>query len=352
MSLRDFVAPLFRKKWVLIVVFLTVLGLVCTAGLLMPPRFTSHMAVLVNRERVDPLVTTTGTMEVVSDTNPVFEEEINSEAQLLKSRDVLEDVVIANGLEKIRSRHLLARFLPTQSDADILEEAVRSLANSIRVDVPTKSDIINIAYTSPDPALSYRVLKALASFYLAKHVEVHRPPGSYEFFAQETQKYQQALAISEGRLRTFDEQHGAAAPDLERSDLASQITSFIGQMHSTEQAIAADQQRLLIDRQQMKSTPQRSATKQDVNAANILLQQLSATLLSAQVKRTQLLARYDPLIRWYKRPIKKSQIRREPSMKREQRRMSTRRRIGTRHLNCCAKIRRRRPQISRLSAQT
>ena len=190
--------------------------------------------------------------------------------------------MIANGLEKIRSRHLLARFLPTQSDADILEEAVLLLANSIRVDVPTKSDIINIAYTSPDPALSYRVLKALASFYLAKHVEVHRPPGSYEFFAQETQKYQQALAISEGRLRTFDEQHGAAAPDLERSDLASQITSFIGQMHSTEQAIAADQQRLLIDRQQMKSTPQRSATKQDVNAANILLQQLSATLLSAQ----------------------------------------------------------------------
>jgi uncharacterized protein involved in exopolysaccharide biosynthesis len=43
----------------------------------------------------------------------------------------------------------------------------------------------------------------------------------------------------------------------------------------------------------MKVTPQRSPTKQDTNAANLLLQNLGTSLLAAETKRTQLLLKYD-----------------------------------------------------------
>ncbi len=44
----------------------------------------------------------------------------------------------------------------------------------------------------------------------------------------------------------------------------------------------------------MRITPQRSATKQDTQAANLLLQNLGTSLLAAETKRTQLLLKYDP----------------------------------------------------------
>ncbi len=293
-SLRDMAAPLFRRKRVLITVFLVTFIVVILAGILVPPEFTSHMAILVNRERLDPLVTTESTTQLITASNPVSEEEINSEAELLKSSDVLKNVVLANGLEKQHGKSLLDLFRPQQDEADRIERAVRSLAKKMKVDAVSKTNMIDVTYSSSDPQLSYGVLQTLGNLYMEKHVAVHRPRGSYEFFAQETQKYRQALHDAEARLRSFGEQQGAAAPDLERTDLAVQVTNSVGQMHSTEQAIAADEQRIRSDQEQMKVTPERSATKQDTDAANLLLQNLGSSLLAAETKRTQLLLKYAP----------------------------------------------------------
>lgn len=293
-SLRDLAAPLFRRKRVLMITFLAVLVAGILAAVLKPPQFTSHMAILVNRERLDPLVSTQSTTQLVTNGNPVPEEEINSEAALLKSRDVLEKVVLANGLDKRHGNSLLDLLRPKQDEADRTARAVQSLAKHIKVDTGTKTNMIEVSYSSPDPRLSYGVLNTLGTLYMEKHVAVHRPPGSYQFFAQEAQKYREALEASEGRLRDFQKQRGAAAPDLERTDMALQITNSMGQSHQAEEAIAADEQRIRSDQEQLKATPQRSATKQDTIAADMLLQNLGTSLLAAETKRTQLLLKYDP----------------------------------------------------------
>ena len=129
---------------------------------------------------------------------------------------------------------------------------------------------------------------------MEKHVAVHRPQGSYEFFAQQTQKYEHALSDSEARLKQFSEEPDAAAPDLERGDIASQVAGSVGQLHQTQETIAADQQRIRTDQAQMKATPERSATRQTTESAALLLQNLGTSLLAAETKRTQLLTKYDP----------------------------------------------------------
>jgi uncharacterized protein involved in exopolysaccharide biosynthesis len=293
-SLRDLAAPLFRRKRALVITFLAAFLAVILAGILRPSQYTSHMAVLVNRERLDPLVTTQSTTQLVTTNDPVTKEEINSEAELLKSRDLLEQVVLANGLQNEGSHSLLNLLRPKQSEADKVERAVRSLAKTLKVEPAVDTNMIDVTYSSSDPQVSYNVLKSLSGLYMEKHVEVHRPPGSYEFFAQETQKYHQALEDSESRLKNFNQQPGAAAPDLERADMATQVAVSFGQLHQAREAVAADQQRIRSDQAQMSATPQRSATKQDINSANLLLQNLGTSLLAAETKRTQLLAKYDP----------------------------------------------------------
>jgi uncharacterized protein involved in exopolysaccharide biosynthesis len=292
-SLRDLLAPLFRRKRVLIATFLVAFTIVILAGILMPPQFTSHMAVLVNRERLDPLVSTEAMPQMLNVSSPLSEEEINSEAELLKSSDVLEKVVLANGLQNATNNSFV-QMIAKRNEADRVARAVRALAKNLKVEPAIKTNLIEVTYSSSDPRLSYGVLKALGDFYVEKHIQVHRRPGSYEFFDRETQRYQQALKDSEARLRALGQTQGVADPDDERTDMALQLAAAVGQSHAIEQAIAADEQRIRSDQEQLMITPQRSATKQDTEAASLLLQNLGASLLAAETKRTQLLLKYEP----------------------------------------------------------
>ncbi len=294
-TLHDAVAPLFRRKKVLGSTFMVVLAAAVVVGIVMPPQFTSHMSILVNRERLDPPVTTEVTTQIPNDGDrPVTPEEINSEAELLRSHDVLEKVVLANGLQNKEGKSLLGMFHSRQDGAERVERAVRSLAKKLKIEKVADSNLIEVTYSSSDPQLAYGILNSLSQFYLEKHVALQQPPGAYEFFAQQAQKYQQALEHSEDQLRSFEMQPDAEAPDLERSNLAVQVTNSVGQMYAIEQSIASDEQRSRSDQAQMKVTPQRSEAKQDVDAANYLLQSLGSALLAAQQKRAQLAMKYSP----------------------------------------------------------
>jgi uncharacterized protein involved in exopolysaccharide biosynthesis len=292
-TLRDLVAKLFRRKRVLILTFLFVFAAAGSLGLLRLHKYESRMAILVSRERQDPLVSTEATNQML--TAPALtDQEVNSEAGLLKGRDLLEQVVLANGMQNPRGHSVLSFLHPQQTEGDRVARAVRELADQIQVDTPSKTNLIEVTYSSSDPALAYGVLNSLSSLYLEKHATVHRPPGSYQFFAQQAQTYKAALEDAEAGLRAFGQKQGISDPNEQRTDLAMQLTAAVGQSHTIEQAIAADEQQILTIQEQMKVTPQRLATRQDIQAANLLLQNLGTSLLAAETKRTQLLLKYEP----------------------------------------------------------
>jgi uncharacterized protein involved in exopolysaccharide biosynthesis len=293
LSLRDWVTPLFRRKRVLIGTFVGVLGAVTLLAGLGGPAYSSRMAILVNRERVDPLVSTEATTPIVSADNPVTQEEINSEVELLGSRDVLEKVVLATGLENPKGFSLIDFLMPFETRDNHIARAVKRLAKQIKIKPIKDSNLIEVTYKSPDPQLSYSVLKSLGDFYMAKHVEVHRPAGSFEFFANETEKYHSDLRRAEDDLRKFGQHNSIAAPAEQRTQLAAQVAASVGLLHQSEQLIAADRERIKDDQLQMGKTPARSPTMQASAANDKLIDDLNTELLAAQTKRTQLILKYD-----------------------------------------------------------
>ena len=76
--------------------------------------------------------------------------------------------------------------------------------------------------------------------------------------------------------------------------MADQLAESVGLLHGAEQSIAADEERIKDDRQQMTATPQRSITIQASAASDQAISDLSAALSAAQTKRTQLAMKYDP----------------------------------------------------------
>jgi len=155
--------------------------------------------------------------------------------------------------------------------------------------------VIDVRYgRSGTPESTACVLQTLGKLYLEKHLRLQRPAGALDFFSQETDKYQRALAESESQLVRFSKTERVAAPELLRTDLAQELIAAQSNLHQARQAIAADRQRIENIKTQMAVTPARSFTIEASNSANILLDQLKSTLLTAQLKRTQLLLKYEP----------------------------------------------------------
>lgn len=301
---RDLLAIAFRHRRLMVLSFLGILLGAILAAVLQPSRYEAGMKILVKRERVDPVVTSEASA-LPQFALGVTEEELNSEVELLKSRDLLQKVVLACGLQhrsgSAWSRALAAISLHTgartpESDARTAT-AVRTLDRELRVEVLNKTNLIAVNYDSRDPELAARVLTALGDLYLEKHVTVHRPPGAFDFFQQETQQYRKGLTDAEARLVDFTHGGTVVSAQLEKEVALQKLAEFDATLRQTEAAIAETEQRIGILQKQAVSIPTRMVTQVRNADDATLLSQLRSNLLTLELKRTELLEKFEPTYR-------------------------------------------------------
>jgi uncharacterized protein involved in exopolysaccharide biosynthesis len=302
LTMRDMLTPLFRKKQVVLVTFFAIFAIAIFVAWSGASYYVSSMQVVVERERSEPTVTPQQ-VSMQATNKDITTDDVASEVALLQGRDMLGGVVETCKLAETHTS-FWDRFDsrdPQAKKAVVLESAIQGLAGSLKVDAERTSHVIDVRYgTTGSPETPACVLQTLGKLYLEKHLRLQRPAGGFDFFAQETDKYQQALAESERRLVDFSTTEGIAAPDIMRTNMAQQLIAAQANVYHTRQAIAADKQRIENIKDQMAVTPARSSTAEASISANLLLDQLQSTLLTAQLKRTQLLMKYDssyPLVK-------------------------------------------------------
>jgi uncharacterized protein involved in exopolysaccharide biosynthesis len=305
-TLRDLLAISFRHRRLLVLSFSGVLLGAILAAVLQPNRYEAGMKILVKRERVDPVVTAEASA-LPQFALGVTEEEMNSEVELLKSRDLLEKVVLACDLQhQNQSYSAWSRVLAaisehtkaTRPERDMkIPRAVRTLEKVLVVEVVKKTNLIAVQYESPDPTLAARVLTALTNLYLEKHLEVHRPPGAFDFFQQETQKFSKGLTEAEARLVDFTHGGAVVSAKLEKEVALQKLAEFDATLHQTQAAIAETQQRIHVLQEQTVSIPRRMVTQVRNADDGILLSQLRTNLLTLELKRTELLGKFEPSYR-------------------------------------------------------
>lgn len=286
-SMRDLVAPLFRRRRLLGISFLTVaLGTVTTV-LLLPKQYEAEMKILVKRERIDPTMTT-DKATVVESHSEVTEEQVQSEVELLQSRDLLESVVKNAGLVRAdgaKSDHAFAVSLAL---------AVRKLGNNLRIEPIRKTNVISATYRASDPLLAARVLNELGSLFLEKHLAVHRLPGAFDFFQKQTERYRDELTKDEATLVAYGRETGLVAPELEKDITLRKLSDFEVSYRETQATIAETSNRIRSLESQMSSTQPRITTQERTSENPMLFQQLKSTLLSLQLKHTELTTKYAP----------------------------------------------------------
>jgi uncharacterized protein involved in exopolysaccharide biosynthesis len=297
LTLRDMVAPLFRHRRSVVGVFASVFLLAILVAWLWAARYyVATMQVVVEQDRTDPAVTAGQTAPLINGNKEVTTDQVSSEVALLQGDDMLRAVTATCGLaDEWSPSDIFLTGDAKQRKAVKLEKAAIRVKKALVVDTEKVSDVISIKYgKTGKPETPACVLQALSKLYLEKHLQLRRPVGSSDFFVQETDKARQDLAEAESRLANFSAEEGVAAPDVLRTYTAQQVVNSMAALNQAHQAIAADEQRIRRIQMEMSTVPARSATAAISNSADGLLQQLQASLLAAQVKRTQLLLKYDP----------------------------------------------------------
>jgi uncharacterized protein involved in exopolysaccharide biosynthesis len=301
-TLRDIATPLFRHPRLALLTFLSIVLATILGMILLPKDYEAKMKILVRHERVDAAVSP-GRDALMSTPGEVTEDELNSEVELLKSRDLLEQVVISCNLQELLSRHFWDRRLPAGVAPEMRDEqdsekkvslSVLALEDKLRIEPLKKTDLIQVTYDSPDPQLSARVLHTFGNLYLQKTVEVHRAPGAFEFFQAESQHYDRELEAAEDHLAEFDREKGVADPQLEKQIALQKLSEFEASYKETHVAIMEAERRSRVMQEQLASTPEQTVSQIRSSENPFLMQQLKTTLLELELKRTGLLEKFEP----------------------------------------------------------
>lgn len=320
--LQQFVAMIKRQRRLALVVFAVIFCSSIVFGFLLADRYQARMEILVEQtqlRRADP-VTSSGSIDqpIVTRMATTSDEAMNSEIALIESQNVLRQAVDQSGLsakpglwygsllgvwhlaDKIHATGVLdavSKALPIlarPTQDQISAKAMQRLASKLHVEVIKLSNVIAITYSSNDPQLAARVLQSLGDAYLKQHALAHRPPGKLQFFEQETAKAQAAMEAAEQKLVAFTQSGGVAAGDQELSGAIRQVNDLQADQDQTRASIYGTVHRIAALEAQERRLEPRETTQMKTADNGVLMQQLKSQLLNLQLRRTELLTKFQP----------------------------------------------------------
>ena len=300
-TLRYCAYVVFRRSRLIVSAFI---GILAGAALYILPQaatFEAELKLLFNRGRIDSVVTSDSAAAPRPQMS-ISQEEINTELQLLRSRDLLRNVVLKCRLhepqvtsdESQPKQSLLSSFFSRKPPSPelLIAAAVSKLDSQLEVEPMRQSTLIRLAYRCADREESASVLNTLAALYLEKHTEMHRPQGAYEFFREQADRYRKGLRRLEARLSAVASDPEAASPQLLKEATLQRMAQFQADREHTRASIAVAEERVQALEKLGTSVPTRTVTQ--IRISSMTLEGLRTKLLDLELKRTELMRLFQP----------------------------------------------------------
>jgi uncharacterized protein involved in exopolysaccharide biosynthesis len=293
-TLRDMMAVGFRRRRLILGVFLGLFAATLLVVLLLPKQYEAHMKILVRHERAEPVVSAERESPMQWPT-PVSEAELQSEAEFIKSTDLLRKAVAVCRLQESGGTSFWRR--KGDSDEERIARAALKLEKDLTVEPIKLTDLISVSYHSKDPQLAAKVLNSLASLYLEKHLAMRRAPGQFEFFHQQAEEYRKALSDAQEKLTSFSQAEGVVNPALEKEISVRKVAEFEAEAKGDQATIAETRQRIAALESQLATLPKREWTEVRTSDNPQLMQTLKSKLLELELRRVELLSKFEPTYR-------------------------------------------------------
>lgn len=296
-SVRDVASVIFRHKLLLCVTFLAVALGTAAITFLMPNEYESRMKILVKNTRSDVPITPEQTVGSTGNNfeNDVSENQINSEIELLTGEDLLKQVVTECGLYGSGGASIssaLGLKEAPSSQATQIEEAVKRLAKDLVITPVKKANIIEVKYTSRSPEKAAAVLRKLGDLYLEKHVKLHRPPGTYEFFKTQADQSEAQLQEAEKSLSSFQQSMNVVSLTQQKDQTVQKLTEAKSKLLETETFLREVSDRIAKGQQQLETLAPRVVTQSRALPNQYSVERMNTLIVELQNRRTQLLTKF------------------------------------------------------------
>jgi uncharacterized protein involved in exopolysaccharide biosynthesis len=125
-------------------------------------------------------------------------------------------------------------------------------------------------------------------------MEVNRPTGQLQFFDRQTQESRKQLDAAKLQLLTFEKSHGVVAASQERDLILRRINDVEASYRQTQTQLSEAERRVQQLNFDLTQLPPRTTTQIRTAENQDLLRALKAKLLELQMKRTELLTKFEP----------------------------------------------------------
>lgn len=264
-------------------------GLATVATFALPVAYDSEMKFLVKNERADLILTPDKNITSQMPTE-VSENQVNSEVELLKSRDLLEKVVAENHLNLPYEKNRKVQ-IPTSA---AMAAGVRKLSKDLKITVLRKTNIIQVSYRNSDPDISVSVLRELGDQYLTAHLAAHSSPGSYQFFTDQVDKYNHQLLLINTTISEFHRRKQLYSMPEQQSAVLAALQGTDSLLRETDTKLAEEHGKLAAAERSLEEIPERVVTQVRSVPNQQAIQQLQASLTDLRNRRISLVIKFKP----------------------------------------------------------
>jgi len=312
MTMRDlnyWIELMFRRKNAFLETAGIILGLVVLGTLFWPPVYQSTAKIFVQNNRaqllVSPDLQTESSQNPGIVANPVSEQDLNSEVELLTSLHLVKQAIA--GLPMPYDSNLLQdtvglalqlpssgyRLLHDSPPLDPRDQWALKLANHVNVLVVKRSNIIEVDFRAHDARWSHQFLSRLITQYQAYHAGLSNDPEAAQFFDQQAKQLNERLNASEEKLREFQVKSGITSLTDQKQALVARLSDLQLQEAKTSSDLASANQQVASLTQYLQSTPEQ-ISKETRKVQNLALQQIKPQVMELEAERADLLSRYQP----------------------------------------------------------
>jgi len=259
---------LFKHKQFILSVLLVVGLLVLFISLLRP---TDYIAIAKVMIKETPVLNPTPTSEGGSFRIYASPEIINSEIQILKSRELLE---------RLYKEVPFAKNDPRNVSRGPLE------ATPIRL-----TNLIQISQKSSNPEWAAAVVNRAAELYLDQHLKVYKTRGVEEFYDEQEKRLQMELTQAENELKEYQQKEKIVDAGQELASKLVTLAAFETNLRNTESAIRETNERIRILEKQLREQRENVSAGKSI-ADNPVYTRINERIVQLQLERNNLLQRY------------------------------------------------------------
>jgi capsular exopolysaccharide synthesis family protein len=329
-SVRDLLYVLFGHKKKMLAFMILLFGVVAIRTMLTPHVYRSEAKLLLRIGRENVSLDPTATIGEVVSINRSYDWEVNSEIEILKSREVAERVVDDVGasfflhgpkaatpppdkaaavatptdeaLQTVKETldvvtggtGKLASSLGLSEPVNEREKAIRKLTDNIEIKAQQNTSVISISYNEREPEVAKTTLERYIQAFLDKHLSVFCSASSQQFFERQVSQLQEKLTEAERELQNIKDTTGISALVEQRTVTVTAIGALEKNITEAEAELAASNAKIAGIQRILEKIPETVVIEEITGFSDYGADLMRSKLYDLRVAEKDLEGKYRP----------------------------------------------------------